>query len=193
MSLHRVQRWFGALRRPCCDVTGDGNDYAGGGSWRGRSNVHKLRNSTQTRPFDGSQRCPRWTRGCHRGWRCRHSSVCRHHWRGCWYSGGSERHRPRPPSARRPGRGDFSTPCLRHLGNTRCRYVCPGQELRHPAYGGGGNSLEIAVNEDFVERTIDAIIEGARTGAIGDGKIFVTDLVECIRIRTGERGHEAIG
>jgi nitrogen regulatory protein P-II 1 len=53
--------------------------------------------------------------------------------------------------------------------------------------------LEIAVNEDFVERTIDAIIEGARTGAIGDGKIFVTDLVECIRIRTGERGNEAIG
>lgn len=53
--------------------------------------------------------------------------------------------------------------------------------------------LEIAVNEDFVERTIDAIVEGARTGEIGDGKIFVTDLVDCIRIRTGERGQEAIG
>ena len=53
--------------------------------------------------------------------------------------------------------------------------------------------LEIAVNEDFVQRTIDAIIEGARTGQIGDGKIFITDLPECIRIRTGERGNEAIG
>jgi nitrogen regulatory protein P-II 2 len=53
--------------------------------------------------------------------------------------------------------------------------------------------LEIAVNENFVERTINAIIEGARTGEIGDGKIFVIDLPECIRIRTGERGSEAIG
>jgi nitrogen regulatory protein P-II 2 len=53
--------------------------------------------------------------------------------------------------------------------------------------------LEIAVNENFVEKTIAAIIEGARTGQIGDGKIFVTDLAECIRIRTGERGTAAIG
>lgn len=53
--------------------------------------------------------------------------------------------------------------------------------------------LEIAVNEDFVEPTIDAIVEGARTGEIGDGKIFVLDLGECVRIRTGERGHRAIG
>ena len=53
--------------------------------------------------------------------------------------------------------------------------------------------LEIAVNEDFVEPTIDAIIKGAKTGNIGDGKIFVVDLVECIRIRTGERGKKAIG
>ncbi len=53
--------------------------------------------------------------------------------------------------------------------------------------------LEIAVNEDFVEKTVDAIIVGARTGKIGDGKIFVMDLVECIRIRTVERGKEAIG
>ena len=53
--------------------------------------------------------------------------------------------------------------------------------------------LEIAVNEDFVQPTIDAIISGARTGEIGDGKIFVTDLVDCIRIRTGETGREAIG
>ncbi|MGA1874960.1 MAG: P-II family nitrogen regulator [bacterium] len=53
--------------------------------------------------------------------------------------------------------------------------------------------LEIAVNEDFVKPTIEAIIKGARTGAIGDGKIFVLDLPECIRIRTGERGPAAIG
>ena len=53
--------------------------------------------------------------------------------------------------------------------------------------------IEIAVNEGFVQPTIDAIIKGARTGQIGDGKIFIVDLVECIRIRTGETGGEAIG
>jgi nitrogen regulatory protein P-II 1 len=53
--------------------------------------------------------------------------------------------------------------------------------------------LDIAVNEDFVEHTISAIIKGAKTGNIGDGKIFVVDLTECIRIRTGERGNPAIG
>jgi len=53
--------------------------------------------------------------------------------------------------------------------------------------------LEIAVNEDFVKPTIDAIIAGARTGKIGDGKIFLLDLPECIRIRTGESGSDAIG
>ena len=53
--------------------------------------------------------------------------------------------------------------------------------------------LEIAVNEDFVEPTIKAIISGAKTGNIGDGKIFILDLPECIRIRTGERGNNAIG
>ncbi len=53
--------------------------------------------------------------------------------------------------------------------------------------------LEIAVNEEFVQPTIDAIIKGAKTGNIGDGKIFVTDLIQCIRIRTGETGKKAIG
>ncbi|HOK01363.1 MAG TPA: P-II family nitrogen regulator [Spirochaetota bacterium] len=53
--------------------------------------------------------------------------------------------------------------------------------------------LEIAVNDDFVERTIKAIIKGAKTGSIGDGKIFVTDLERCIRIRTEEEGKSAIG
>ncbi len=53
--------------------------------------------------------------------------------------------------------------------------------------------IEIAVNDDYVDTTVDAIIAGARTGNIGDGKIFVLDLPECIRIRTGEKGPEAIG
>ena len=53
--------------------------------------------------------------------------------------------------------------------------------------------LEIAVTESFLEKTIDAIIKGAKTGEIGDGKIFVMDLADCIRIRTGERGSDAIG
>jgi len=53
--------------------------------------------------------------------------------------------------------------------------------------------LEIAVNDEFVKATIAAITEGARTGQIGDGKIFVLDLAECYRIRTGETGHVAIG
>ncbi|MFP4415697.1 MAG: P-II family nitrogen regulator [Chitinispirillaceae bacterium] len=53
--------------------------------------------------------------------------------------------------------------------------------------------LEIAVNEPYVKPTIDAIIKGARTGNIGDGKIFVFDLPQCIRIRTGEEGNDAIG
>jgi nitrogen regulatory protein P-II 1 len=53
--------------------------------------------------------------------------------------------------------------------------------------------LEIAVNADFVQPTIDAIIKGARTGNIGDGKILVVSLERCVRIRTGEEGSDAIG
>lgn len=53
--------------------------------------------------------------------------------------------------------------------------------------------IDIAVNEDYVEPCIQAIIAGARTGNIGDGKIFVVPFDECIRIRTGERGTKAIG
>lgn len=53
--------------------------------------------------------------------------------------------------------------------------------------------LEIAVNDNFVEPTIKAIVKGAKTGETGDGKIFVLDLKECIRIRTEERGGTAIG
>ena len=53
--------------------------------------------------------------------------------------------------------------------------------------------LEIAVNENFIQPTIDAIIKGARIGSVGDGKIFILDLAECVRIRTDERGENAIG
>ncbi len=53
--------------------------------------------------------------------------------------------------------------------------------------------LEIAVNDEFVDVTVDALIEGARTGNIGDGKVFVLDLPECIRIRTGAKGEDAVG
>ena len=53
--------------------------------------------------------------------------------------------------------------------------------------------LEIAVNDNFVKPTVDAIIKGARSGKIGDGKIFILDLPDCIRIRTGETGSDAIG
>lgn len=53
--------------------------------------------------------------------------------------------------------------------------------------------LEIAVNEDFVKPTIEAITGGAKSGQIGDGKIFVLDLGDVVRIRTGEKGNVAIG
>jgi nitrogen regulatory protein P-II 2 len=53
--------------------------------------------------------------------------------------------------------------------------------------------LDIAVNDSFVEPTITAITKGAHTGEVGDGKIFVLDLADCIRISTGERGGIAIG
>jgi nitrogen regulatory protein P-II 1 len=53
--------------------------------------------------------------------------------------------------------------------------------------------IEIAVNEEYVEPTINALVKGARTGEIGDGKIFVLDLKEVVRIRTGERDGKAIG
>ena len=53
--------------------------------------------------------------------------------------------------------------------------------------------LEIAVNKEYVDVTTKAIIKGAKTGNIGDGKIFILDLPECIRIRTEEKGDDAIG
>ena len=78
---------------------------------------------------------------------------------------------------------------------------CGQQKGYHETYRGADIEVnllkkvrvEIAVNDEFVESTTDAIIKGARTGNIGDGKIFVLDLPECIRIRTGEKGTDAVG
>ena len=52
--------------------------------------------------------------------------------------------------------------------------------------------LEVAVDDDLAERVVDAIVDSARTGKIGDGKIFVTDLENAVRIRTGEAGALAL-
>lgn len=52
--------------------------------------------------------------------------------------------------------------------------------------------IEIAVADEDVERTIEAIIQSARTGKVGDGKVFVTQLEQVVRIRTGESGENAI-
>lgn len=78
---------------------------------------------------------------------------------------------------------------------------CGQQKGYHESYRGSDIEvnllkkvrMEVAVNDEYVDGTIDAIIKGARTGKIGDGKIFVLDLPECIRIRTGEKGKDAIG
>ncbi len=78
---------------------------------------------------------------------------------------------------------------------------CGQQKGYHESYRGADVEvnllkkvrIDIAVNENFVAQTVEALIAGARTGQIGDGKIFITNLEECIRIRTGEKGTEAIG
>lgn len=52
--------------------------------------------------------------------------------------------------------------------------------------------IELAVDDDIADQVTEAIIEAARTGKVGDGKIFVTELEQAIRIRTGEVGSEAV-
>ena len=52
--------------------------------------------------------------------------------------------------------------------------------------------FEIAVSEEFVQPTIDALLAGARTGEVGDGKVFVVDLERAVRIRTGEADEAAV-
>lgn len=78
---------------------------------------------------------------------------------------------------------------------------CGQQKGYHESYRGVDTEvnllkkvrIDIAVNDEFIKQTVEALIAGARTGQIGDGKIFITTLDECIRIRTGETGTEAIG
>jgi nitrogen regulatory protein P-II 1 len=78
---------------------------------------------------------------------------------------------------------------------------CGQQKGYHESYRGADIEvnllkkvrLEIAVNDNFVKPTVEGIINGARSGNIGDGKIFILDLPECIRIRTEEKGSKAIG
>lgn len=52
--------------------------------------------------------------------------------------------------------------------------------------------FEIAVSDAFAQRTVEALCEGARTGEVGDGKVFVLDLEQAVRIRTGDRDHDAV-
>ncbi|MDR1975400.1 MAG: P-II family nitrogen regulator [Campylobacteraceae bacterium] len=52
--------------------------------------------------------------------------------------------------------------------------------------------VEVVVKDDIVKKTVDAIIKGARTGKVGDGKIFISDITSVVRIRTGEEGEEAV-
>ena len=52
--------------------------------------------------------------------------------------------------------------------------------------------VSVLIADDHVQRVVEAIVEGARTGRIGDGKIFVTPVDDVVRIRTGERGPEAV-
>lgn len=78
---------------------------------------------------------------------------------------------------------------------------CGEEHGYHEDYRGAGVEvnllkkvrLELAINEEYLEKAITAIVDGAHTDKVGDGKIFVHQLDECVRIRTGERGKEAIG
>lgn len=88
-----------------------------------------------------------------------------------------------------------------HLRTVSNALGCGRQKGRTEVYRGKkeiGNMLkkvrlEIAVNDNYLEPAISAISKGSRSGGIGDGKIFVLSLDECVRIRTGERGTKAIG
>ena len=88
-----------------------------------------------------------------------------------------------------------------HLRTVSSVLGCGRQKGRTEVYRGRKETgsmlkkvrLEIAVNDSFVTQAISSIIKGAKTGTIGDGKIFVLDLSECVRIRTGEKGSQAIG
>jgi nitrogen regulatory protein PII len=93
----------------------------------------------------------------------------------------------------------------RHLPDDRQRRPRLGRQRGHTEVYRGTEfrprllpklKIEIAVNDAFVEAAVESIVHAARTpesGQIGDGKIFVLDLEDCVRIRTGERGSQAIG
>jgi nitrogen regulatory protein P-II 2 len=78
---------------------------------------------------------------------------------------------------------------------------CGQQKGYHESYRGSDEEvnllkkvrLEIAVNDAYVKPTVEGIILAARSGDIGDGKIFILPMEDCVRIRTGERGSGAIG
>jgi nitrogen regulatory protein PII len=55
------------------------------------------------------------------------------------------------------------------------------------------NKIEAVISDELLERATEAVMDSARTGQVGDGKIFITEVIEAIRIRTGERGRNAIG
>ena len=52
--------------------------------------------------------------------------------------------------------------------------------------------IELGIEDDMLERAVEAIVQAAHTGRIGDGKVFITSVEDAIRVRTGERGKEAI-
>jgi nitrogen regulatory protein P-II 2 len=78
---------------------------------------------------------------------------------------------------------------------------CGQQKGYHETYRGSDievnllkkTRLEIALNEEFLDATVDAIVQAARSGNIGDGKILILDIADVVRIRTGERGKDAVG
>ena len=99
-------------------------------------------------------------------------------------------HPPRLPSARRPSRRWGSN----HL-------ACKVRQKGHTELYRGAEyvvdflpkvKIEVVCEDDVVERAVEAITGAARTGRIGDGKIFITPVEDAVRIRTGERGEEAI-
>lgn len=54
------------------------------------------------------------------------------------------------------------------------------------------SKIEILIHEEYLEQVVETIIKAARTGNVGDGKIWITPVEEVIRVRTGERGHQAL-
>jgi len=86
-------------------------------------------------------------------------------------------------------------------GNTVTEVKCFGRQKGHTELYRGAEyvvdflpkiKIEVVVTDDMVEKVIETIVNTAKTGRIGDGKIFVTNVEEVVRIRTGERGEDAI-